>query len=101
MEKWLVFEIVALGKMEDYRAWFDARDKRFQELGMTRIKLYEVVARRQNMVCAVLPDMTSEEFDRWLSQYQADEVIAELRRERLAKKALLDGTTEFYQLREL
>ena len=98
MERWVIFEIVASGKMDDYNEWFEARDKRFQELGMARLKKYQVQGRMQRMVCVVTPEMTEEEGKQWREQYGADEVIARLSRERYATKAVIDGTTEFFWL---
>jgi hypothetical protein len=98
MERWVTFEVIAQGKMDEYNEWFEARDKRFQELGMARLKKYQVQARTQRMVCVVTPEMTAEEGQQWRAQYWADEVIAELARERYGTKAVVDGTTEFYWL---
>lgn len=82
MEKWVGFEIVAMGKMDDYTARVEARDKRHQELGLARPNTYQVLERKHNMVFFEWPAMTPEERQEWLAQVGADEVIGEFERKR-------------------
>ena len=70
MIRWVGTEIVAEGKMDDYRAWFEARDKRLQELRMTRARMYTVSSHAHTggqpagKVFFEWPDMTLEEAER-------------------------------------
>jgi hypothetical protein len=101
MERRIWLEVVAIGKMDDYKAWSEARDKRSQELGLPRTKTYLVQGRTQRMVCVVGPELTPGEFQQWLAKYRADERIQELERERREKKMMVDGATEVLLLSEV
>ena len=98
MEKYVGFEVIAFGKMDDYKAWWEARDKRLQELGIARLKMYQVKLRTIGMVFFEWPEMVTEEAAQWLAQYNADEIIGELARERTEKKVVVEGSTEIFWL---
>lgn len=100
MERRIWFEGVASGKMDDYKVWFEARDRRFQELGIPRPKMYRVQSRAHRMVCIVSPEVTPEELEQWYAKASADERILELVRETREKKVLIDGTMEAFRLTE-
>lgn len=100
MEKYVGFEIVAFGKMDDYKAWWKKRDKRLQELGMARLKMYQVKARKNGMVFYEWPEMKPEEGEKWGAQNSTDEVIQALARERAENKIVVEGSTDFFWLTE-
>ena len=37
MDKWVGFEVVASCRTDDYKAWWEARDKRIEELGGSKL----------------------------------------------------------------
>jgi len=84
--------------MDDYKVWFEARNKRSEELGLKPWKMYEVHNRTYNMVCVITPELTPKDLQDFSEKYGPDERIAELTRERREKKVLIDGTTESYRL---
>ena len=70
MYKWVGTEIVADGKMAEYKAWWEARDKLFRKHGMQPFKAYQVEGRSLGMVFFEGPEFeTQQEWEKWLAQY--------------------------------
>ena len=99
MQRLVVSEVVARGKDDDYKAWFDARNKIFEDLGYEPWKMYAVQHRTMNMVCVITPEFEPEEWQQQWAKVGSDEPYQTLQREMYyGKNIVLDGTTEIFWL---
>jgi len=102
MYKWVGTEIIAAGKMADYKAWWEARDKLLRERGLGTPEVYQVLGRENNMVLFDGPEFeTWEEGQEYLARYNAIEEIQKLADERRERGVVLDGSTQWFILTDL
>ena len=101
MERRIWFDIVATGKMGDYKAWFEARNKLIEKVapGKGLPKMYEVQGRTQGMVCVISSELTAGEWKEFGAKYSADEGIRALGGTG-TNKLVVDGATETFLLTE-
>jgi hypothetical protein len=89
---WL--EVLARGKEDIYREWFEARNEIIEDLGYEPFQLIEVWNRTQRLMCVISPEGTAEEIQEFTVKIGADERFQELQREHRAAATVLDETSE-------
>lgn len=81
----------------DYKVRFEGRNERLRELGVAWPKQYAVYyACTMNMMCAAFPELTPGGVERCFAVDRKDGIIRELRLGRRERKALVDGSGEFF-----
>lgn len=102
MYKMLATEIVAWGKMADYKVYRAKVNSRLEELGLPTFKAYGVLGRTQGMVFFASAGFeTWEEVGIYEAKVVADEEIQKLTHELLEKGAIVGGSLEFFILTDL